>query len=79
MSDWDAMKAGRTDCTKPVSGDVQKAHAAQCDLVMPGRDDQVEALLAGIKSGAVKTEDLKRSAARILKMIRANTIIVLGK
>lgn len=78
MSDWDSMKAERTDCTKPASGDVQKAHAAQCDLVMPGRDDQVEALLAGLESGTVKLEDLKRSASRILKMIRANTIIGLN-
>ncbi len=75
MSDWDSMKAERTDCTRPASGDVQKAHAAQCDLVMPGREDQVEALLAGLESGTVKPEDLKRSASRILKMIRANTII----
>ncbi len=79
MSDWHAMKAEREDCTKPASGDVQKAHAAQCDLVMPGRDDQVEALLAGIQSGVVKREDLKRSAARIVKMIRANTIIGLNE
>ncbi len=79
MSDWHAMKAEREDCTKPASGDVQKAHAAQCDLVMPGRDDQVEALLAGIQSGVVKREDLKRSAARIVKMIRANTIVGLNE
>lgn len=79
MSDWDAMKADRADCTKPASGDIQKAHASQCDLVMPGRDDQVEALLAGIQSGVVKREDLKRSAARIMKIIRANTIIGLNE
>ncbi len=75
MSEWDAMKADREDCTKAASGDVQKAHAAQCDLVMPGRDDQVEALLAGLKSGAVKEDDVRRSAARILQMIRGNTIV----
>ncbi|MCM1119768.1 MAG: glycoside hydrolase family 3 C-terminal domain-containing protein [bacterium] len=79
MSDWDAMKAEREDCTKPASGDVQKAHAAQCDLVMPGREDQVEALLAGLESGAVKVEDLRRSGARILKMIRKNTVVGLGE
>lgn len=79
MSDWDAMKAEREDCTKPASGDVQKAHAAQCDLVMPGSDDQVEALLAGLESGTVKLEDLKRSASRILKLIRANTVIGLNE
>ena len=75
MSDWDAMKADRADCTKPASGDVQKAPAAQCDLVCPGRPDQVEALLKGLESGAVKLENLKRSAVRILRMVRANTVL----
>lgn len=79
MSDWDAMKAEREDCTKPLSSDVQKAHAAHCDLVMPGREDQAEALLAGLRSGAVKREDLRRSAARILKVIRANSVIGLDQ
>lgn len=73
MSDWDAMKADPADCTKPASGDVQKAHAAQCDLVMPGRPDQVEALLRGLEAGIVSEHDLRRSAARILKLIRENT------
>ena len=75
MSDWDAMKADRADCTKATSGDVQKAHAAQCDLVCPGRPDQVEALLKGLETGAVRREDLKRSAVRMLKMIRSNTVL----
>lgn len=75
MSDWDAMKASREDCTRPVSGDVQKAHRAGCDLIMPGRPDQVEALLRGVESGEVEISDLKRSAMRVLKMIRGNTVI----
>lgn len=75
MSDWDSMKASKEDCTVPVSGDVQKAPAVQCDLVMPGREDQVEALLAGIEEGTVQIMDLKRSAVRILRMIRQNTIL----
>lgn len=75
MSDWDSMKADRADCTVATTGDVQKAHAAQCDLVSPGRPDQVEALLKGLESGAVKREDLKRSAVRMLKMIRSNTAL----
>ena len=75
MSDWDAMKADRADCTKAASGDVQKAHTAQCDLVCPGRPDQVEALLKGLETGAVRREDLKRSAVRMLKMIRSNTVL----
>ncbi len=73
MSDWDAMKAAPGDCTKPLSGDIQKAHAAQCDLVMPGRPDQVEALLQGVGAGTVSERDLRRSAARVLKLIRENT------
>ncbi|MCR5089170.1 MAG: glycoside hydrolase family 3 C-terminal domain-containing protein [Oscillospiraceae bacterium] len=75
MSDWDSMKASREDCTVPASGDVQKAAAAQCDLVMPGRPDQIEALTRGLASGAVRLEDLRRSAARVLRMIRKNSVL----
>ncbi len=69
------MKADRGNCTKPASGDVQKAHAAQCDLVMPGRPDQVEAIWKGIETGTVSIRYLKRSAVRVLRMVRANTIL----
>lgn len=75
MSDWDSMQASRQDCTVPASGDVQKAPYAQCDLIMPGREDQVRALLAGIEEGKVQAVDLRRSAMRILKLIRQNTVI----
>lgn len=75
MSDWDSMQASREDCTVPVSGDVQKAPHAQCDLIMPGREDQVRALLAGMRQGTVQADDLRRSAMRILKVIRQNTVI----
>ncbi len=75
MSDWDAMKADRSDCMKAATGDVLKAHAAQCDLVMPGRPDQVEALVRGMESGVVCEEDLRRSATRILKIVRGNTVL----
>ena len=37
VSDWDSMKADPKDPFKPVSGDVLKAPAAQCDLIMPCR------------------------------------------
>ncbi len=75
MSDWDSMKASREDCTIPASGDVQKAASAQCDLVMPGRPDQIEALCKGLEDGTVDPADLRRSAARILGMIRQNTFL----
>ncbi len=75
MSDWDSMKASREDCTVPASGNVQKAAAAQCDLIMPGRPDQAEALAKGLESGAVSLADLRRSAARILWMIRQNDVL----
>ena len=75
MSDWDSMKADPENPVIPRSGDVQKAHAAQCDLVSPGRPDQREALKKGLETGAVRREDLKRSAVRILKMIRSNTVL----
>lgn len=75
MSDWDAMKASREDCTRPESADVQKAPGAQCDLIMPGRADQIEALLKGMQSGNVRTEDVRRSAMRVLDMIRQNSVL----
>lgn len=77
MSDWDAMKASREDCTKAATGDVQKAAAAQCDLIMPGRPDQVEAIVKGVESGAVLLSDLKRSAGRVLRLIAGNTAVPL--
>lgn len=75
ISDWDSMKASDEDCTRPVSSDVQKAPAAQCDLIMPGREDQIQALLSGITDQTVQTEDLRRSAVRILSLIRQNTVL----
>lgn len=75
MSDWDSMKASREDCTVPASGDVQKAAAAQCDLVMPGRPDQLDALQKGLEGGTVRLDDLRRSAARVLWMVRQNSIL----
>ena len=75
MSDWDSMKASREDSTVPASGDVQKAAAAQCDLVMPGRPDQLEALQKGLDGGTVRLDDLRRSAARVLRMVRQNSIL----
>ena len=75
MSDWDSMKASREDSTKPATGDVQKALEAQCDLIMPGRPDQCEALQKGFNSGVVKLKDVRRSASRVLEMIRRNTVL----
>ncbi len=74
MSDWDAMKAMPDDCMRPATADVLKAHAAQCDLVCPGRRDQVEALKLGMEAGLVNEADVRRSAARILRLIRSNSI-----
>ncbi len=60
-----------------LSGDVLRAASAQCDLVMPGRPDQVEALEKALAEGKVSEDDLRRSAARILRMIRGNTALEL--
>ncbi|MCM1303833.1 MAG: glycoside hydrolase family 3 C-terminal domain-containing protein [Butyrivibrio sp.] len=75
MSDWDSLKADREDCLKAVTGDITKAHQAQCDLIMPGRPDQIEALVQAVEQGLVDVEDLKRSAGRILNMVRKNTFM----
>ena len=72
-ADWDSMKADPKDPLKPVSGDVLKAPAAQCDLIMPGRPDQITALKKGLADGTMRREDLQRSAARILAVVRQNT------
>lgn len=80
MSDWDAMKAKAAgDCTVPLSADVQKAHAAGCDLVMPGRADQREALRLGLESGRVDISDLRRSAGRVLALIRRTAELPVGE
>lgn len=75
MSDWDSLTADREDCLKAVTGDITKAHQAQCDLIMPGRPDQIEALIKAVEQGLVDMDDLKRSAGRILNMVRKNTFI----
>lgn len=75
MSDWDSMKADPADPAVPLTGDVQKAHAAQCDLVCPGRPDQFTAIMQGLKDGKVKREDLERSAVRVLRLIRSNLVV----
>ena len=75
ISDWDSMKCVPGESTKALSGDVQRAAAAQCDLVMPGRPDQLEALAKGLEDGTVCPDDLRRSAARVLRMIRQNTVL----
>ncbi len=75
MSDWDSMKADKEDCTKPATGDVQKALAAQCDLICPGRPDQREALMKGLETGSVSRDDLRRCASRVIRMIRQNSVL----
>lgn len=75
MSDWDSMKAEKENCMKAKSGDVLKAMYAQCDLICPGRPDQIEALKNGLYSGLVNRNDLKRCASRVLRMVRKNTVL----
>lgn len=67
ISDWDSVLEGR--------GDLKQAHAAGCDLVMPGSAKQAEALAEALRSGEVNREDCIRSAARILKLIAANRVV----
>lgn len=75
MSDWDSMKADPKDPLTSLSGDVQKAPAAERDLIMPGRRDQIAALRQGLSDGSVRKEDLQHCACRILKAVRQNTIV----
>ena len=75
MSDWDSMKADPADCMKPATGDVLKAMGAQCDLICPGRPDQVKALTEALDKGLVKRDDMVRCASRVLRMVRKNTVL----
>lgn len=76
MSDWDSITAHKDDYMKADTGDILKTLSSQCDLIMPGRQDQIEALVRGVEQGIVKKEDLKRSAGRVLNMIRNNTVLI---
>lgn len=75
MSDWDSMKANREDPYIPETGNVLKASMAQCDLICPGRPDQIQTLLLGLEKGEVSRDDVKRCASRVLRMIRKNTVL----
>lgn len=79
MSDWDACKADKDDCMKAKSGNVLETAASQCDLVMSGRPDQIEALQKGLIQGLVDIRDLRRSAGRVMELIKANKVLPLGK
>lgn len=74
MSDWDSITCEEGNCTKAKTADVWKAPFAQCDLIMPGRPDQIEALEKGVETGKIDIEDLKRCAGRVLAMIKRNTV-----
>lgn len=69
MSDWEAVsnKAGKARS--------EKAAYAQCDLIMPGELEQIDEICQGVEKGEIRLEDLKRSAGRVLKLVRENTIV----
>lgn len=71
VSDWDAVTS--------KTADLLKAHSSGCDLIMPGRKDQNEALKAAIKDGTVRMDDIRRSAERILKVILQNRALPVEK
>ena len=75
MSDWNAMKCVPGNPVKALTGDVLQANRAQCDLIMPGRKDQTDALVRGVTEGLVDIRDIKRSAARILHLVAQNKVI----
>lgn len=75
MSDWDSMKANRDDPMTPATSDVLKAPMAQCDLICPGRPDQIIALKTALEQNLVDRNDIKRCATRVLRMIRKNTVL----
>jgi len=50
-------------------------NACGCDLIMPGRPDQNAAKKQAYEEGKLSMEDLRRSALRVLRLIRKNTAL----
>lgn len=67
ISDWEAIDNNRAN--------ILKAHHAQCDLIMPGTENQVQILKKAIEEKNVDIKDIQRSAGRILKLISKNSIV----
>ena len=73
MSDWGSCDEGlilfdggtRTE----RRGDPAKCPAAGNDLVMPGNQGNYEKILAAYRRGEIDTKTIRRSAARVLKIV----------
>lgn len=65
--------------TAEASGTTSKLYESHGipNVILPGRPDQVEAIVAGVESGEVLLSDLKRSAGRVLRLIAENTAVSL--
>lgn len=66
-----AMEASGTTTSK-----LYEPHGI-LNVILPGRPDQVEAIVAGVESGEALLSDLKRSAGRVLRLIAENTVVSL--
>ncbi len=61
MTDWSSTKKGQ--------GDSGQAVAVGNDLIMPGDRNERKEIMAALKNGTLKTEDLKRASANIIRSI----------
>ncbi len=66
-----AMEASGTTTSK-----LYEPHGI-LNVILPGRPDQGEAIVAGVESGEALLSDLKRSAGRVLRLIAENTVVSL--
>jgi beta-glucosidase len=66
MTDWYA--------TGDNVGEHTKCPAAGNDLIMPGSGKARKELMAGLKNGSVRLEDVRRSAARVLTVISRSNV-----
>lgn len=61
MTDWFS--------TKPGQGNTDVAIANGNDMIMPGGKEYVKVVTEGLKKGTIKSEDLRRASANIIRSI----------
>lgn len=65
-SDWYAADIDR--------GDPVVAMRAQCDILMPGKQEWKEMILKAVQEGRLSLDDLKRCASRVLALVSENQV-----
>lgn len=71
MTDWSACGDTKADTVKAIK--------AQNDLVMPGTPEEEQMIVRAIEEGTLTEQELRRCAARVLKLIRKTAAIEIEK